>query len=134
MPNRVRSFNSQSKGIPDGPSPSSPAHFCVDCRQYGVVMDPSGDSQSPVCNNRRHPRFLKIGAPACELFEHRLLTTEEVADMFRVDATAVRRWAERYQDTGGQEGLPAIRVGSRLLRFTRETVLEYFNRTRRMPA
>ena len=52
------------------------------------------------------------------------LTAAELAPWLRVDERTVRRMAERWQDSGGQEGLPAFKVG-RQWRFARERILPF---------
>jgi len=39
------------------------------------------------------------------------LTAAEIASLLRVDERTVRRMAERWHDSGGHEGLPAVKIG-----------------------
>ena len=45
----------------------------------------------------------------------RYRTTEELATLLRVSPRTVTNWAIAYKDSGGKEGLPAIRIGRRWL-------------------
>ncbi len=61
------------------------------------------------------------------LFPNRMfLTAAEIAPLLRVDERTVRRMAERWHDTGGQEGLPALKIG-RQWRFERERVCTFLS-------
>jgi hypothetical protein len=52
-----------------------------------------------------------------------LLTVEESAEMLRIGRTLAYALARRYEDTGGLEGLPVIRLGN-CLRVPRWALLE----------
>ena len=43
--------------------------------------------------------------------DRHFLTAAEIAPLFRVDERTVRRMAERWYDSEGQEGLPAVKIG-----------------------
>lgn len=60
--------------------------------------------------------------------EKHILTADELAPVFRVDERTIRRMAERWRDTGGLEGLPAIKIG-RQWRFVRDQIHTYLTRT-----
>jgi len=47
-----------------------------------------------------------------------LLTVEEAARVLRIGRTAAYEQTKRFEETGGQEGIPVIRVG-RLMRVPR---------------
>lgn len=51
-----------------------------------------------------------------------LLSVEEAASVLRIGRTCAYELARRYEATGGQEGLPVIRLG-RLLRVPRAGLL-----------
>ena len=53
-----------------------------------------------------------------------ILTAAEVAQALRVSVEAVRRWADQWLDSGGQEGLRGFKVGKQW-RFYRKAVLEF---------
>jgi transposase-like protein len=58
--------------------------------------------------------------------ENIVLTAAEVARAFRVSEESVRRWADQWRDSGGQEGLPGFKVGKQW-RFYRKAVFDYFS-------
>jgi len=53
--------------------------------------------------------------------DRHFLTAAEIAPLLRVDERTVRRMAERWHDSGGQEGLPAVKIG-RQWRFERSRI------------
>jgi excisionase family DNA binding protein len=53
-----------------------------------------------------------------------ILTAAEVAEALRISEETVRRWADHWRDTGGQEGLPGFKVGKQW-RFYRKAVFDY---------
>jgi excisionase family DNA binding protein len=56
--------------------------------------------------------------------DRHFLTAAEIAPFLRVDERTVRRMAERWHDSGGQEGLPAVKIG-RQWRFEKSTVCRH---------
>lgn len=40
-----------------------------------------------------------------------LLTTEEVADMLKVEVATVRQYIKQYRESDGEKGLHALKVG-----------------------
>jgi excisionase family DNA binding protein len=57
--------------------------------------------------------------------ENAILTATEVAKAFRVSEETIRRWADQWRDSGGQEGLPGFKVGKQW-RFYRKAVFDHF--------
>lgn len=49
------------------------------------------------------------------------LSTEEVAQLFGFSVRTITEWAAQWQDSGGQQGLPAFKMG-RSWRFDREQI------------
>ena len=116
------------KGILPAPLPSSrPLRLCVNCAEFKLLRAPADADQPTCCNEASRHRWLPAKSPACELFEHKMLTAGEVAKLFGVDDKTVRRLGELWQDTGGTQGLPGIKigVGEKLWRFRREDVFAY---------
>ena len=56
-----------------------------------------------------------------------ILTASEVAKAFRISVEAVRRLADQWRDTGGQDGLPGFKVGKQW-RFRRKDVCDVLAR------
>jgi len=53
-----------------------------------------------------------------------ILTPEEVSEILRVSEETVRRWADQWKDSGGQEGMSGFKVGKQW-RFHRQSVINY---------
>src|SRR5579864_3484907 len=114
--------------LPPSPPPSSSRHLCVDCVHFALLRAPGDDPPEPTCCNEesRHCRLPK-GCPACDLFEHKMLSAIQVAKLFGVNEQMVRRMAEEWRDSGGVTGLAGITIG-KLWRFRREDVVAYLER------
>jgi predicted DNA-binding transcriptional regulator AlpA len=50
------------------------------------------------------------------------LTTEGVAALLGFAPRTITAWAQQYEDSGGTEGLPAVRFGRRAWRFERSAI------------
>jgi predicted DNA-binding transcriptional regulator AlpA len=60
--------------------------------------------------------------------QRRFLNSKEVAALLRVSVRAVCAWAEEYRDSGGTEGLPAYRFGSRAWSFDQQEIEQWIER------
>jgi predicted DNA-binding transcriptional regulator AlpA len=54
--------------------------------------------------------------------QQRFLNSKQVAALLGISARAVCAGAERYRDSGGQEGIPAYRFGDRAWSFDRQEI------------
>lgn len=74
-------------------------------------------------NSTTVPEFLQaeLSPPS------RMLTTEEVAGLLRINPRTVRDLAEQWVDSGGVAGLHGKKVGSKLWRFQAQHVIDYIN-------
>lgn len=61
-----------------------------------------------------------------------LHTVEEAAGLLRIGRTLAYSLARRYEDSGGRDGLPVVRLGS-CLRVPRSALMELANRGRVAP-
>jgi excisionase family DNA binding protein len=55
------------------------------------------------------------------------LSTEDVADLFGFSVRTITAWAAEWQESGGQQGLPAFKMG-RSWRFDRQEIQAYIDR------
>jgi len=57
----------------------------------------------------------------------KFLTTEEAAALLRQKPRTITSWAMSYQDTGGKEGLPGVKLGRRWL-FDETEIMAYIEK------
>ena len=99
--------------------------LCVNCRFFRLLHAPADDPPEPTCSNEEVKRaILPKGSKACQLFEHKMLGSVEVAEMLGVNEKAVRRMGDEWQDSGGATGLRGTKIG-KLWRFCREDVFSF---------
>jgi excisionase family DNA binding protein len=60
------------------------------------------------------------------------LSTEEVADLFGFSVRTISAWAVEWRDSGGQQGIPAFKMG-RSWRFDRKEIQAYIDRKKLPP-
>jgi excisionase family DNA binding protein len=85
---------------------------------------PSASSRSGVARKvRRRGKVLQMKK------QSEYLTTGQVAEWLGYGTRTTTDWAQRYQDTGGVEGIPGVKFGRRAWRFER-TAIEGWIETR----